>query len=87
MGFAIGAYRAVEHLGGAGSGRRVSPFWRAEDTRTLEDVALTVLPAEAAEPVRAVVEAVGGIRHPHLLPVADVGGQGALGLYLIQITR
>jgi len=72
MGFAIGAYRAVEHLGGAGSGRRVSPFWRAEDTRTLEDVALTVLPAEAAEPVRAVVEAVGGIRHPHLLPVADV---------------
>src|SRR6478609_8919200 len=70
MGFAIGAYRAVEHLGA--SGHRVSPFWRAEDTRTLEDVALAVLPAESAEPVRDVVEAAGEIRHPHLLPVSDV---------------
>ena len=72
MGFAIGAYRAVEHLGGVGAGHRASPFWRAEDTRTLEDVALTVLPAESAEPVRETVGVVGDLRHPHLLPVSDV---------------
>ncbi|WP_395725547.1 protein kinase domain-containing protein [Nakamurella sp.] len=72
MGFAIGAYRAVEHLGGGGSGHRVSPFWRAEDTRTLEDVALAVLPVESAESVRDLIDSAGVIRHPHLLPVSDV---------------
>lgn len=72
MVFSIGAYRAMEHLGTAGSSHRTSPFWRAEDPRTLEDVALTVLPVESAEQVRDVVDAVAELRHPHLLPVADV---------------
>lgn len=71
MGFAIGAYRAVEHLG-AGPGHRASPFWRAEDARSLEDVGLTVLPVESAESVRDFVEAARDIRHPHLLPVSDL---------------
>ncbi|HEY5880523.1 MAG TPA: protein kinase [Nakamurella sp.] len=72
MGFVIGAYRAVEHLGGAGSGHRSSPFWRAQDARTVEDVALTILPVEAQAEVREIVDAVEAIRHPHLLPVAEV---------------
>jgi len=72
MGFVIGAYRAVEHLGGAGSGHRSSPFWRAQDARTVEDVALTILPVEAQAQVREIVDAAEVIRHPHLLPVADV---------------
>ncbi|HEY7815957.1 MAG TPA: protein kinase, partial [Nakamurella sp.] len=72
MGFVIGAYRAVEHLGGAGSGHRSSPFWRAQDARTVEDVALTVLPVESQSQVREIVDAVEAVRHPHLLPVSDV---------------
>jgi hypothetical protein len=72
MGLVIGSYRTIENLGGAGSGHRSSPFFRAQDARTVEDVALTVLPVEAAPDVREVVEAVEEIRHPHLLPVSDV---------------
>lgn len=80
MGFAMAGYRAVDHLGGGrsgSSGPRVVPFWRAEDARTLEDVALTVLPVEAADIVREAVDAAEAARHPHLLPVADVVEDGA----------
>lgn len=79
MAFAIGGYRAVEHLdpGRSGpTGPRVSPFWRAEDARTLADVGLTVLPVEAADIVREAVDATAGARHAHLLPVADVVEDG-----------
>lgn len=79
MGLTIGGYRAVEHLGGGRSepsGPRVRPFWRAEDARTLEDVGLAVLPVEAADIVREAVDAAVGVRHPHLLPVADVVEDG-----------
>ncbi len=72
MGFVIGSFRAIEHLGAAGSGHRSSPFWRAEDARTIEDVALAVLPVEATHQVRDTVDSVAAIRHPHLLPVSEV---------------
>ncbi len=72
MGMGIGSYRAVEHLGGAGSRHRTSPFWRGEDARTAEDVSLTVLPVESGQLVRDLVERVGVVRRPHLLPVTDV---------------
>ena len=64
----MAGYRAVDHLGGGrsgSSGPRVVPFWRAEDARTLEDVALTVLPVEAADIVREAVDAAEAARHPH----------------------
>ncbi len=68
----IGSYRTVEHLGGAGSGHRSSPFWRAQDTRTGEDVAVAMLPVEVAAAARETADVVGAVRHPHLLPVSDV---------------
>ena len=72
MGFVIGSFRAIEHLGAAGSGHRTSPFWRGEDARIVEDVALTVLPVESSPLVQDTVDSVGAIRHPHLLPVSDI---------------
>ncbi len=71
MGLAIGAYRAVEHLG-VGPAHRSSPVWRAQDARTVEDVALTVLPVEESTRVHEIVELVDEVRHPHLLPVSDL---------------
>ena len=52
-------YQAVEHPRSPVSGGR-RRLWRGEDLRTVDEVAMTVLPAERAEAVRSAVEAVGG---------------------------
>ncbi|MEP6560562.1 MAG: protein kinase [Nakamurella sp.] len=71
MTFNIGAYRAVER---PGAGHHAAPagLWRGEDLRTIDDVALTVLPADCVDSARSGVEQVRSLRHPHLLPVTDV---------------
>ena len=71
MPFVIGAYQAVER---PGAGHHAAPvgLWRGEDLRTIEDVALTVLPADSLEAARSGTEQVRSLRHPHLLPVTDV---------------
>src|SRR5664279_5143683 len=71
MSFVIGPYRAVEH---PGAGRRAAAdgLWRGEDLRTVDEVAITVLPIECAEAAAAEVAAARTILHPHLLPVTDV---------------
>lgn len=71
MTFVVGSYQAVEHPG-AGHRAAKAGLWRGEDLRTLNEVAMTVLPAECAEDARREVESVAAIRHPHLLPVIDV---------------
>lgn len=71
MTFVIGSYQAVEHPGG---GHRASAagLWRGEDLRSLNEVAMTVLPADCADSARSAVESVAAIRHPHLLPVIEI---------------
>jgi len=71
MPFVIGAYQAVER---PGAGHHAAPvgLWRGEDLRTIEDIALTVLPAYSLEAARSATEQVRSLRHPHLLPVTDV---------------
>lgn len=75
MGFVVGAYQAVEQVGG---GHRASPavLWRGEDLRHLNQVALTVLPLECAGAAVTEVESVAAVRHPHLLPVIEVAQEG-----------
>jgi len=71
MTFVIGSYRAVEHPGG---GHRASawPLWRGEDLRTVDEVAMTVLPVDCAADAALTVESVRQVQHDHLLPVTDV---------------
>ncbi|MET0864486.1 MAG: protein kinase [Nakamurella sp.] len=71
MSFVIGTYQAVER---PGAGHHAAPvgLWRGEDLRTVDDVAMTVLPVECLETVRSGVAQVESLRHPHLLPVTDV---------------
>ena len=71
MTFVVGSYQAVEHPGG---GHRASTagLWRGEDLRSLNEVAMTVLPADCADTALRAVESVAAVRHPHLLPVIDV---------------
>jgi serine/threonine-protein kinase len=71
MPFVIGSYQAVER---PGAGHHAAPvgLWRGEDLRTIDDVALTVLPADCFAAARSGVDQVRSVRHPHLLPVTDV---------------
>jgi len=75
MGFVVGAYQAVEQIG---VGHRAAPavLWRGAELRSLDEVAMTVLPVEQVGTVLAEVEAVAEIRHQHLLPVIEVAEQG-----------
>ena len=71
MTFVVGSYQAVEHPGG-GHRASVAGLWRGVDLRSVNDVAMTVLPVDCADAARLAVESVAAIRHPHLLPVVDV---------------
>jgi hypothetical protein len=80
----LGPYEIVSMLGAGGMGE----VYRARDTRLRRDVALKILPADLAnDPDRRQrfeheARAAGGLNHPHLVAVFDVGEENGL-LYLV----
>ena len=84
VGDRLGRFEIVGALGAGGMGE----VYRARDPQLQRDVAIKVLPAELSDdPVRRrrfeqEARAAGGLNHPNILAVYDVGAEGTCG-YLV----
>jgi serine/threonine protein kinase len=80
----LGPYQIVSMLGAGGMGE----VYRARDTRLGRDVAVKILPPDLAQDTgrrqrfEREARAAGGLNHPHLVAVFDVGNEEGL-LYLV----
>ena len=83
----LGPYEVLSMLGAGGMGQ----VWRGRDTRLSRDVAIKVLPVDAAENEAFRIrfdreaKAISSLNHPHICTLYDVGEQGGLHYFVMEL--
>ena len=85
----LGPYQVVSPLGAGGMGE----VWRARDTRLPRDVAIKVLPAEAASDSERLkrfekeARAASSLNHPNIVTLFELGREGSVSYIVMELVE